>query len=127
MGSEQSSQASPAGATSGGVRPRNGDAKNYAYLSPIGSNENIDASAGAGAAIGTGAAESGTDDPAASSKRLSAPNGTRLDDVSPAVEAAKVPTLQAQLQAKVSAHVVSGQLLLLFRVSCCCSCFPGCL
>ena len=120
MGSEQSSQASPAGATSGGARPRNGDAKNYAYLSPIGSNENIDASTGAGAAIGGGATEGGTDDAAAAAanKRLSAPNGTRLDDVSPAVEAAKVPTLQAQLQAKVSAHVVSGQLLLLWVSFC---------
>merc|ERR1712121_242699 len=105
MGSEQSTQASPAGGSSGGARPRNGQAKNYAYLSPIGSNENIDASAGTDAALGNGAGDADTEDAAVaavSSKRLSAPNGTRVDDVSPAVEAAKTPTLQAQLQAKVS-------------------------
>jgi len=109
MGSEQSSHASPASAANTpSVKPRSGGnsggRKNYAYLSPIGSNENIDTS---GAAGGVNGVDATPDD--AVNKRLSAPNGTsRPNDVSPAVEASKVPTLQAQLQAKVSAHVVSG-------------------
>ena len=109
MGSEQSSHASPASAANTpSVKPRSGGnsggGKNYAYLSPIGSNENIDTS---GAAGGVNGVDATPDD--AVNKRLSAPNGTsRPNDVSPAVEASKVPTLQAQLQAKVSAHVVSG-------------------
>jgi len=102
MGSDQSTHASPANAAAASAKPRNGDAKNYAYLSPIGSNENIDSS---GVTGGNGGEASVED---ASNKRLSAPGAVRPDDVSPAMEASKVPTLQAQLQAKVSAHVVSG-------------------
>ena len=103
MGSDQSTHASPANAAAASAKPRNGDAKNYAYLSPIGSNENIDSS---GVTGGNGGEASVED---ASNKRLSAPGAVRPDDVSPAMEASKVPTLQAQLQAKVSAHVVSGK------------------
>ena len=121
MGSDQSTHASPSASASSSssstYKRRSADGKNFAYLSPIGSNENINA-----ATTGSGADADSED---AAYKRLSAPNGTpraasgpsrvpngssRTNDVSPAVEAAKVPTLQAQLQAKVSQHVVSGKV-----------------
>lgn len=103
MGSDQSAPVNPAAISSASAKiVKDGDGKNFAYLSPIGSNENINASSGGSG--GTPLADE------ASNKRTttSAPNGVRPADVSPAVDASKVPTLQAQLQAKVSAHVVSG-------------------
>ena len=104
MGSDQSAPVNPAAISSASAKiVKDGDGKNFAYLSPIGSNENINASSGGSG--GTPLADE------ASNKRTttSAPNGVRPADVSPAVDASKVPTLQAQLQAKVSAHVVSGR------------------
>ena len=114
MGSDQSTHAaSPAASSSSSSssKPRHTDGKNFAYLSPIGSNENISVTSGAGSG-----AEVNSED-ASSNKRLSAPNGSRSNgtrsngstEVSPAAET--VSTLQAQLQAKVSAHVVSGRFL----------------
>lgn len=92
MGSDQSTHAHQSS-----KGPSN-DAKNFAYLSPIGSNENISASDGV----------NGNE----TNKRASTGNSSKPEDamnsVSPGVDAARMPTLQAQLQAKVSAHVVSG-------------------
>ena len=103
MGSDQSAPVNPAAISTASAKiVKDGDGKNFAYLSPIGSNENINASSG-----GSGGAPVADE---ASNKRTStAPNGIRPADVSPALDASKVPTLQAQLQAKVSAHVVSGE------------------